>query len=220
MRYRKLSTCACLWLSLCLPTAADGQIWSSKFDDTLDFSLHGQSGNIDLPGSSAASSAASSAGATEHAIDKADVDGRLTRAGTTLGAGLRGNLSVSGVRIGLALGAFRVTSPATAANPAPLHGKGFAGELFLAYAYGRDIRPYVELRGVWNALAVESGEGAGRTEDVGGTIHTLGLGMRAGLLIALDEYFFIDLGATRTLVGPDHNYVSLGLGIPIPLDNL
>lgn len=205
-----LSILGSLSIGVCLPATADGQSWSSKFDTTLDFSLHGQSGRLKIP---------APAIATPSAED--DGGGKSGSSGPGLntsaaGASVRGNLSLHGVRFGIALGLFRITRPATIADPTPRRGMSFAGETFLAYAYGRDIRPYVEIRGMWSAAALDAVDPA----SARGTSHALAFGFRAGILIALNEYFFLDVSAARTIAGSGHSDMSVGLGIPIPLDNL
>lgn len=47
-----------------------------------------------------------------------------------------------------------------------------------------------------------------------------GLGARVAVLVPLSEYFFLDLGAGRDLIGAERFRATIGIGLPIPLSHL
>lgn len=196
-----------LLILLALPLPASADLWSSKFDETLDFSVHGRSGRIDL--------------ARLHPdLDRERIEsGAPRRTRRTLGGStLRANVSLSGLRTGIGIGAYRVVGPVAEASLGLDTGLlGFSGEAFAGYAHGRDVRPYVELRAVCNSLT-------GTLRDPGGDIfrdatsRTLSIGFRGGVLFAINEYFFLDLSVEHG--AGEESAFSAGLGIPIPFANL
>ena len=178
------------------PGAGYADEWSDKFDDTLDFSLRANIGQIEGDGWTA-----------------------LRHGGL-----LRGNLSLAGVRFGIGVGGHRVggATPMADANHNELHtgGMSLVGEAFVGYAlFSYDIRPYVELRGAWNMLRLD------RRSVIAvalppTTEHEFGFGVRAGVAIALSEYFYVDVGGYLGATGAERMSLSLALGLPIPLSNL
>jgi hypothetical protein len=80
------------------------------------------------------------------------------------------------------------------------------GELFAALTTGGfwKVRPFFEVRGHLD-----------RDDET-----RFALGARAGVLVPLNEYFFVDFGGGRDLVGQESFRASIGLGLPIPLSHL
>ncbi len=204
-----------VFVAMFVPGRAQAQIWSSKFDETLDFSLGAHLGGIDVQ--SGLFLVQDSPTRPRQAVI---VDDALTRRADTFGAMLRGNLSISGIRAGVGLGAYRVSGLSASGAAVHARGMGIGGEVFLGYAHGRDIRPYVELRGVWNTLFMDFHRASDGLAIGDETTHDFGLGVRAGLLVALNEYFFVDVGAGHGLLGAENMHFSVALGLPIPLSNL
>ncbi|MBL8717254.1 MAG: hypothetical protein JNL79_14805 [Myxococcales bacterium] len=84
------------------------------------------------------------------------------------------------------------------------------GELFVAVLMDPGcLHPFVELRA--HVDHVHAG-------DLG--VTRLGLGPRVGVLVPLNDYFFLDLGFSMDLVGPETFRGAIGLGLPIPLSHL
>lgn len=85
-----------------------------------------------------------------------------------------------------------------------------SGELFVAVQMDPGcVLPFVELRA--HVDHVHAGDRG---------VTRLGLGPRVGVLVPLNEYFFLDLGLSMDLVGPETFRGVIGLGLPIPLSHL
>lgn len=87
-----------------------------------------------------------------------------------------------------------------------------SAEAFVGWAPGGywRVRPTIELRAHVDRLFLGGGGGA----------LSLGLGPRIGVLVPLSEYFFLDVGVGRDLVGPEQLRATLAIGLPIPLSHL
>jgi hypothetical protein len=207
------------WLALAgllstSPAAADGL--SDKFDETLDLSLDiraGLLGGRDL-----------FTGAEDNPARVRD-GARLSGVGEAIGATLRGGLTLDGLRFGLGLGAFRVEGLSLADAPLEVWGLGLEGEAFLGFTAKRfsSARPYIELRADARliTLGVERSEQGGGAFGLGDlSARGFGAGVRAGLLVPLSEYFFLDIAAQYDALGDRAGGLSFGLGLPIPTDNL
>lgn len=88
----------------------------------------------------------------------------------------------------------------------------FQGEAFVGYAPGGywHVRPNLELRAHADRLWLGQDGGA----------LGFGVGPRISLLIPIDEYFFVDVGIGRDLVGPEQLRATIAIGLPIPLSHL
>lgn len=95
--------------------------------------------------------------------------------------------------------------------PGPAKAAWMTGEAFIAYAPNGywALRPFVELRAHVDRL---------QTGDA--SITRGGVGPRFGVLIPLSEYFFVDAGIGRDLIGSDELRGTVGIGLPIPLSHL
>lgn len=95
--------------------------------------------------------------------------------------------------------------------PAPAKAAWMTGEAFIAYAPNGyyALRPFIELRGHVDRLQM------GEASIVRG-----GVGPRFGVLIPLSEYFFLDAGIGKDVIGSDELRGTIGIGLPIPLSHL
>lgn len=86
-----------------------------------------------------------------------------------------------------------------------------SAEVFAAFAPNGywHLRPSLELRA--HADRVQLGS------DVS---LFAGAGPRLGVLLPIDEYFFVDVGVSRDLLGPETFRGTIGIGLPIPLSHL
>lgn len=125
--------------------------------------------------------------------DDWDASGGSARLGQTFGP-LRFGMGVAGFRPEVSERAHLVST-----------------EWFWAYAPGgyHNVRPFIELRAHVDYL---------RLGDVATTRGAAGL--RAGVLLPLSEYFFLDAGIGRDVIGPDTMRATIGLGLPIPISHL
>lgn len=127
-----------------------------------------------------------------------------------------------GVRVGSTRDALRYGAgidfafPERLATPVPeLVGRRawvFQGEAFVGYAPGGywHVRPNLELRAHADRLWLGQDGGA----------LGFGVGPRLSLLVPIDEYFFVDVGVGRDLVGPEQLRATVAIGLPIPLSHL
>jgi len=118
-----------------------------------------------------------------------------------------------GFRTGLSFGEFRVGNGLSghAADVSRGHVRWFSYEAFAAWAPNGywHLRPSVELRAHVDRLAY------------GDQVSVLtGIGPRFGVLLPIDEYFFVDVGVSRDLFGPEGFRGTFGIGLPIPLSHL
>jgi hypothetical protein len=188
---------------------------ADKFDETLDVSLHGRASWFEADALGLSPAPAYDAPLLEKAAP------RLTGTGRGYATVLRANLSIEGFRFGLGMGVMTVAGLTFEADE-PLetgHLWGVPFEAFAGYAFGsgRDVRPYLELRGTLTALQLGLS-----TEDYGAPFNAYapGLAARGGVLIPLSEYLFLDAGLGAGMVGPERFTLDVGLGLPIPLSNL
>jgi len=150
------------------------------------------------------------AGGARASLDETlDISGHLTR--STIVAGdrafdangfsLRSGQTQHALRYGIGLG---IAAP-------PMRAAWLTGEAFVAYApNGYDnLRPYVELRAHVDRLQMGSD-----------SFNRFGLGPRFGVLLPLSEYFFLDAGIGKDVVGSDELRATIGIGLPIPLSHL
>lgn len=188
---------------------------ADKFDETLDVSLHTRTswfraGDIGL----------SPAPAYDAPVLEA-ADPRLVGTGRGYAASLRANLSIDGFRFGLGTGFITSTGLELEASEPLDPGRvwGVPLEAFVGYAFGtgRQVRPFIEMRGTLTALQVGLSNG-----DYGAPFNAYlpGLATRGGVLIPLSEYFFLDAGVGVGILGPERFTLDVGLGLPIPLANL
>jgi len=138
-----------------------------------------------------------------------DISGHLTR--TTIVAGGRAfDANGISIRTGQTQHALRYGYGLGVAAP-PMKAAWLTGELFVAYApngYG-NLRPYIELRAHVDRLQMGDA-----------SFNSLGVGPRVGVLMPLSEYFFVDIGVAKDVIGSDEVRGTLGLGLPIPLSHL
>ncbi len=138
-----------------------------------------------------------------------DVSAHVTHASLTVndhsvettGVSLRLGQTQHELRYGIGLGA---------ALP-PIHASWLTGEAFLGYAPNGywALRPFIEVRAHVDRLQL--GEAS---------LTRGGVGPRFGVLIPLSEYFFVDAGIGRDLIGSDELRGTIGIGLPIPLSHL
>jgi hypothetical protein len=87
----------------------------------------------------------------------------------------------------------------------------FGGEIFMGYSPGGywAMRPYFEARAHVERLEV-------------GAVKKIfaGAGPRLGVLVPIDEYFFVDAGMSIDVVGAEGIRGGIGIGLPIPLSHL
>ena len=214
----------------CLMFLSQPEAHAGKFDETLDFSLHGTGGTTDFTGI-ILEPGEWSKGLT----NPGDIGLRLSGEGKMFLGTIRGNISMEGVRIGLGFGFMRskdlkishhgMTSPREERGRMSTSTMILSSEIFVAYAIGdpRGVRPYIEVRGTWmmfrsNVETTDCQSGCADLRDYTG--HVFGIVPRIGLLISINQYFFADLGASYGVVGPEEFAFSLGVGIPIPFSNL
>jgi hypothetical protein len=194
--------------------AAPLEARADKFDRTLDFSIHGRG---TLTGGRALG--LHGIGRVPEGFGNARVVGR----GVDLAPIMRANLSLDGWRFGVGVGAggyrgtqlhyrSRSAAPITAARVWSVPIEGFFG---YAFRTGERVRPFLEARGSATFFGART-----YPTDVRLRGHALGVAARVGILWQLNEYFFIDAGVGRTIVGPGTWTACVGLGIPIPLSNL
>lgn len=118
-----------------------------------------------------------------------------------------------GTRMGVTFGAARFGS-GIYGQAAPLGGeraRWLSAEAYAGFAPNGywQLRPSIELRAH-----------ADRIEVAGDVTVLGGVGPRFGVLLPLDEYFFVDVGLSHDLIGPEGFRGTIGLGLPIPLSHL
>lgn len=118
-----------------------------------------------------------------------------------------------GMRMGVTFGAARFGSgiQGQAAELAGERAGWLSGEAYAAYAPNGywQLRPSIELRAHVDRIAA------------GGDVTVLGgVGPRFGVLLPIDEYFFVDVGLSHDVIGPEGFRGTIGLGLPIPLSHL
>jgi hypothetical protein len=138
-----------------------------------------------------------------------DISGHLTRSTIVAGEHVfdangfsyRNGQTQHDLRYGVGLG---VAAP-------PMRAVWLTGEVFVAYAPNgcENLRPYVELRGHVDRLQIG-----------GASFNRLGFGPRFGVLLPLSEYFFVDIGIGKDVIGSDELRSTIGIGLPIPLSHL
>ncbi len=194
---------------------------ADKFDETLDVSLHARTSWFRADDVGLSPAPAYDAPTLEAA------DPRLTGTGRGYATSLRGNLSIDGFRFGLGTGFITSTGLSLEAgesleaseplDPGRVWGVPF--EAFAGYAFGsgRDVRPFLEVRGTLTALQVSLSNG-----EYGAPFNAYlpGLATRGGVLVPLSQYFFLDAGVGIGILGPERFTLDVGLGLPIPLANL
>lgn len=183
---------------------------ADKFDETLDVSIHGR-------GTLTGGRAASLRGVD---VPEGFRDARFVGRGIAIAPVLRANLSLDGWRfgVGIGVGGYRATQLRYRSRDASLTSArawNVPAEAFFGYAFrtGERVRPFIEARGTATFIGA-------RANDVRLRGHALGMAARVGVLVQLNEYFFVDAGIGRAFVGPDTWTACVGLGIPIPLANL
>jgi hypothetical protein len=133
-------------------------------------------------------------------------------------ASLREQVPALGVRLGqtrdelrFGLGVFGALPKGMRSFPEGDHASLVTGEIYMGYAPGGfwNVRPFVEARLHYDRL------------QLGSDVTTwLGFGPRVGALVPLSEYFFVDVGVSRDLRGPEAFRGSIGIGLPIPISHL
>jgi hypothetical protein len=138
-----------------------------------------------------------------------DISGQLTRASIAVGNHSFDATGLS-LRSGGTMHAFRYGSGIGVAAP-PMRAAWLTGEVFVAYAPNgyENLRPYIELRAHVDRLQMGSD-----------SLTRVGVGPRFGVLYALSEYFFLDAGMGRDVVGSEELRATIGLGLPIPISHL
>jgi len=199
-----------------LATAEDAR--ADKFDETLDISLHYRASWFEAKDLGLSPSPG---------YDQPDLEAgapRLTGVGRGHAAVVRANLSIDGFRFGLGTGLMTVDGLELASDAGGVTAGrlwGAPAEAFLGYAFGRgrEVRPFLEARGTLDVMQLGLSTSRG---DVSAPFNAYapGLGLRAGVLVPLNEYFFVDTGLGLGIVGPQRVSIDVGLGLPIPLANL
>lgn len=191
---------------------------ADKFDETLDFSIHAR----------ATSLGNRSIGLRPLTSPPEDFGhARAYGKGFAVAPMLRANFSLHGIRFGAGAGfeGYRRLHVRYEARDSDLFDDGMAWglplEAFLGYAFrtGERVRPFLEARGTATFLWAR-GERNDRSGYVSMRGSAFGLAARAGVLVELNEYFFVDVGVGRFVLGPGTWTACVGLGIPIPLANL
>lgn len=199
----------------CAVLFAAGEARADKFDETLDVSLHARTSWFRAKDVGLSPAPAYDAPLLEAA------NPRLVGTGRGYATSVRGNLSLDGFRFGLGTGFITSTGLRLEASEPLEPGRvwGVPFEAFFGYAFGagRDVRPFVEIRGTLTALQIGLSNG-----DYGAPFNAYlpGLATRGGVLVPLSEYFFLDAGVGVGLLGPERFTLDVGLGLPIPLANL
>ncbi len=210
-----------LTTALCL--AASLEAHAGKFDETLDFSLQTRVATFD----------AGAIGLRTPARDPVVLTNpHLAGRARTITPLLRGNLSFHGLRVGVGAGfdgytGLRLEHAPLPAGASVTEGRvwGIPIEGFAAYAFrpSKRVRPFVETRTTGTFIQAQARVASGVERErvpvrLRGT--TLAVALRAGVLVHLNEYFFLDAGIGRVVYGTEGWTASVGIGIPIPLSNL
>ncbi len=212
-----------VWVIACSAAlvAAPLEASAGKFDETLDLSVHARAGSMSPV-------ALRSAGNGPAALS----DARLAGRALSLTPTFRINLSLSGWRFGVGAGfegyrGLRLDHEPLPRNYAITDGRvgGIPIEGFVGYALrrGERIRPFVEARTTVTAVVARAQLTHRHDGDLGSVrmrAATFGVAGRMGVLLALNDYVFIDVGVGRVFHGPGGWTASLGVGLPIPLSNL
>ncbi|MCH9687057.1 MAG: hypothetical protein K0V04_36820 [Deltaproteobacteria bacterium] len=208
---------ACVTVSIGAPLEAS----AGKFDETLDLSLHTRAGSVGPVG-------VGLAGRGPAVLS----DARLVGRALSLTPTFRINLSLSGWRFGVGAGYEGYTGLRLDHDPLPVgyaitDGRvgGIPVEGFVGYAMRSDkrIRPFVEARTTVTAVVARAQLHHRHDGDLGSVrmrAATFGVGGRMGVLLALNDYVFVDVGVGRVFHGPGGWTASVGIGLPIPLSNL
>jgi hypothetical protein len=156
----------------------------------------------------------------------------LQRNGRSFWGMLREGWHFDGFRFGSGVGLLTVDGLALAHQPLdggawvePGRLWGMSFELFAGYAFGdaREVRPYLEARGSFTLLETQlelqlpNGQSGGTT---GYQAYVPGVGLSAGILVPLNEYFFADVGVEVDLYGALRFAPFVGIGLPIPQSHL
>lgn len=204
--------------------AADAR--ADKFDKTLDLSLHIRGGTFGAAGMGLRSRRGTGPSAVT------DAHPRLVGQGRSVTSLMRVNLSLNGFRFGIGAGYRNLAGLRLDRDRLPSgyyidHGRvgGLPFEGFVGYALGdvEPVRPYVELR---TTATVVVAQARLMQQDVGDLgkfwLHATAFDVvgRAGVLVPLGEFFFLDAGMGWTFHGSGGWVGSVGIGIPIPTANL
>lgn len=196
---------------------------AGKFDRTLEFSLHARGARAP-----SASIRLRSVAGTSGVLEQV----RLAGPSGSIAPLLRANLALHGFRFGVGAGFEGYNGLRLDHDPLPSaysvrNGRvwGIPVEGFVGYALrsGERIRPYAEAR---TSVTVIGGQARLRHLDDGdlGRVrfrtHVLTVAAHAGVLVALNDYFFLHGGVGRAVYGGKAWTASVGIGIPIPLSNL
>jgi len=218
------------WLASVIGGAACGAVVAAaplearagKFDETLDFSVHARASTFN-------------AGAIGLRAGKGPAlpsDAHLTGRVRTFAPMLRGGLTFHGLRVGVGAGFEGYDGLRLAHDPLPSGSSvtngsvwGIPLEGFVAYAFrpGERVRPFIEARAtgtIVEARAQLAHRGGGRSETLRMHATTFALAAQAGVLVHLNEYFFVEAGVGRVVYGVGGWTAGVGIGIPIPLANL
>jgi hypothetical protein len=216
------------WVLLVVCAVWAGPAKADKFDTTLDIGFYTLAGATNGEGfvvkGSGEEAAAADAFVSNYGVHTAGD-------GSVWGLALKLGLSVDGWRFGGALGGLGMTGMSLRHKPFPgrakLHasGDGMLAELYTGYAFGdvRSVRFYGDL-----CLRLIAGFVDATVTSAPGTSETFKLSLmdksqvavRVGALVWVNEYIFLDLAAEYSVVGSDLAAFTLGVGLPIPLDNL
>ena len=196
-------------------------------DETLDIALRLSGGWADVDGLSLRAAPLDEA---PDLVEAADL--HLLGRGPGFSGMLRGNIQLSGFRVGAGFGYAAVDGLTLGHMPladgATLHADrlwGMPFEIFAGYAFRfwEEVQPYVEARGSLTILQTRIEANHPELGSLGSTAfngYAPGIGMSVGVLVPINEYFFFDAGGSVDLIGPTRLSLHAALGIPIPLANL
>jgi hypothetical protein len=211
-----------LWAA---PAAAEGS--DSKFDRTLDLVIGGGCGMFTA---NQLKLRHNPSYAAPEVLDAAEPTLSAQGTGCFGSAGTR--LTYHGFRGGYDVGIMGPTGTWVEHGPLP-RGYELTAKPILAvpvtvslgYAFGsaRSVRPYLEAYATLTPLFTKLELFDARKQSLGATPYAAlagAVGLGAGAIVPLNDYFFIDAGVRGDVVGPMLPTFHAAIGLPIPLANL
>jgi hypothetical protein len=210
------AACGAVMVATPLPARA------GKLDETLDFSVHARASMFNA-------GAIGLRGGKGPALPS---DTRLAGRARAFAPMLRGGLTFHGLRVGVGAGfegydGLRLAHEPLLPGQAITNGSvwGIPLEGFVAYAFrsGERVRPFIEARTTGTLIQARAqldhlNDGRSGTLRMHAT--TFAVAAQAGVLVHLNECFFVEAGVGRVVYGTGGWTASAAIGIPIPLANL
>jgi hypothetical protein len=195
---------------------------ADKFDETLDFSVHARASTLHA-GAIGLRSGTDAAVSGTYLTGRARAAVPMLRAGLTLHGWRVGvGAGVEGYR-GLRLGHEQPLPSAYTVTDGRVWGVPL--EAFVGYAFrsGERVRPFVEARTTATVVQAQA-RLVHRDDGELGMLRmratTVAVAATAGVLVHLNEYFFLEAGVGRVVYGTGGWTAGVAIGIPIPLSNL